>query len=99
MLISPLKKPHTIHSCFRYWDAVAKQQQQQRKADEEVHRQQWAAYFEGQAAVVDGQRADAFMNGDIEGEVLDDPRHCDPVLEGVGIFGGIFYKDDEEKST
>ncbi len=39
------------------------------------------------------------MNGDIEGEVLDDARHCDPVLEGVGIFGGIFYKDDEEKST
>jgi hypothetical protein len=39
------------------------------------------------------------MNGDTEEEVPDDARRCDPVLEGVGIFGGIFYKDDEEKSS
>jgi len=79
----------------RYWDAVAKQQQQQRKAEEEVHRQQWAAYFEGQASA-DGQQANASMDGEIEEGGGGDAGHSDPLLEGVGVFGSIYYKDNRE---
>ena len=82
----------------RYWDAIAKQQQQKRKADEEIHRQHWAAYFEGQAST-DGLQANASMDREIEEEAGDDARHCDPILEGVGVFGSIYYKDNDEKSS
>jgi hypothetical protein len=38
------------------------------------------------------------VNGETQEEVLDDERRFDPVLDGVGVFDGIFYKDNEEKS-
>ena len=60
------------YSFFRYWDAVAKQQQLQRKAEEESHRQQWVAYFEGQAT------AGTAVIGEQSGEQeLDDAQHSE----------------------
>jgi hypothetical protein len=39
------------------------------------------------------------MDREIEEEGGDDARHCDPLLEGVGVFGSIYYKDNDEKSS
>ena len=78
------------YSFFRYWDAVAKQQQLQRKAEEESHRQQWAAYFEGHATA--GTAAIGEQSGEQE---LDDAQHSSTGAETVGVFDSIFYKVDK----
>lgn len=70
-----------------------KQQQVQRKAEEEIHRQRWTAYFEGQA-----NAGTADMKGDMGQDELDDARHTDNGTDTVGVFGSIFYKVDDEKS-
>lgn len=78
------------YSFFRYWDAVAKQQQLQRKAEEESHRQQWVAYFEGQAT------AGTAVIGEQSGEQeLDDAQYSSTGAEAVGVFDSIFYKVDK----
>ena len=60
------------YSFVRYWDAVVKQQQVQRKAEEDIHRQRWTAYFEDQA-----NAGTADMKGDMGQDELDDARHTD----------------------
>jgi hypothetical protein len=91
-------EPREPHSRFRYWDAFAKQQEQQRQAEEEVHRQQWTAYFAGQAAA-DGHQVNASQNGEIEEEAPGNAGQSGPDSEGVRVFGSIFYKDKEDKTA
>ena len=83
-----------LYSCFRYWDAVVKQQQVQRKAEEEIHRQQWTAYFESQA-----HAGTAAVEEEIGEKESSTARQSDSERETVGVFGGIFYKVDDTSSS
>ena len=66
----------------------------QRKAEEEVHRQQWTAYFESQS-----NTGPAAMDGETGETELDVARQSDAGQETVGVFGNIFYKVDDGNST